>query len=254
MFRPLSRTLTERLIPIPLVSTRAFASSPHFFTTGKKSDPKSNTPKVAETKKSSISAAVKPAETAKPVENAKTVEPQKSDPIVVKEKRSSKAKTSKQPKFRAKYPDMKITEITKKIGENWRNLGDEEKQTYQQKYLQAKAEWQAEEKNWLDSLTSLDYVRENIRRRAQKLKPIRDPNAPRRPQGSYMCFASWQQKQPENSKLTVMERGKLIGEKWKSLKPENKKVFEEHAARDRERYDHELLEYNKQLAQLNQNA
>jgi hypothetical protein len=36
----------------------------------------------------------------------------------------------KRPEVVAKYPNLKVTEIAKKIGELWKNLSDAEKQVY----------------------------------------------------------------------------------------------------------------------------
>lgn len=45
------------------------------------------------------------------------------------------------------YPDLEHTEIIRKIGENWKNLADQEKVRYEQIYKQKIAEWKKQTNN-----------------------------------------------------------------------------------------------------------
>lgn len=46
--------------------------------------------------------------------------------------------TEKRPEVTKKYPDLKFTEVGKKLGEMWRSLGEESKEPYKQKALKDK--------------------------------------------------------------------------------------------------------------------
>eukprot|EP00954_Amorphochlora_amoebiformis_P002684 211116-Amorphochlora_amoeboformis.AAC.1 len=73
-----------------------------------------------------------------------------------------------------------------------------------------------------------------------KRKKSRDPNAPKRASNAYMIFCKSRRSQPPQ--LLVIPRAKL-GEIWRDLRPDEKRPFEEQAARDRQRYKKEMKEY-----------
>jgi hypothetical protein len=60
-------------------------------------------------------------------------------------------------------------------------------------------------------------------------KKSKDPNKPKRPMTSFMFFSQEYRKKvaEENKDLKVTEIGKKLGEMWKKVSPDEKKVFEE---------------------------
>ncbi len=52
----------------------------------------------------------------------------------------------------------------------------------------------------------------------------------------------------ENPEITFGQVGKVLGERWKSLTPEDKKPYESKAEADKKRYENEKAQYlaNKQ--------
>ncbi|ELP91313.1 hypothetical protein EIN_153200 [Entamoeba invadens IP1] len=50
--------------------------------------------------------------------------------------------------IKEKFPDMKVTEVAKKAGENWKAMGEEDKKPYQDKADKAKETWKTEMKKY----------------------------------------------------------------------------------------------------------
>jgi len=82
-----------------------------------------------------------------------------------------------------------------------------------------------------------------IKRRKKKKK--KDPLRPKRAMSSFMMFAN--ERRPElkkaNPNLKITEMGSELGKIWKTFSPEEKKKYEELAARDKARYLKEMATY-----------
>lgn len=78
----------------------------------------------------------------------------------------------------------------------------------------------------------------------------KDPNAPKRSLSAYMFFANDTRDsvRSENPGISFGQVGKLLGEKWKDLSPEEKKPYEEKAENDKKRYEEEKAAYQAQQA------
>lgn len=75
------------------------------------------------------------------------------------------------------------------------------------------------------------------------------PPPPKRPLSSYILFsndirASINATTPDGKK-SVTEASKQIGEKWKTITPEEKKKYEDKASELRAKYELEATKYNK---------
>lgn len=75
----------------------------------------------------------------------------------------------------------------------------------------------------------------------------KDPDAPKRSLSAYMFFANENRDvvRSENPGVSFGQVGKLLGEKWKKLTPEEKTPFETKAEADKKRYEKEKAEYAK---------
>ncbi|KAL1916519.1 uncharacterized protein VTP21DRAFT_5710 [Calcarisporiella thermophila] len=76
-------------------------------------------------------------------------------------------------------------------------------------------------------------------------KRKKDPNAPKRPLSAYMLFSQEKRKQvlEENPDVKFTEVGKLLGAMWKELSEEEKKIYNDKASKDKERYEREKADY-----------
>jgi hypothetical protein len=72
---------------------------------------------------------------------------------------------------------------------------------------------------------------------ATKSAPPKDPNAPKRARGSYVCFTFEMRPKimEEYPGIKFVEMGSILGERWRNLPPEEKKRYEDMAAQDKAR-------------------
>ncbi|KFO37156.1 Transcription factor A, mitochondrial [Fukomys damarensis] len=97
--------------------------------------------------------------------------------------------------FRAEYPELKVAELAKRIGEQWRELPDAEKKIYEDAY---KEEWKAykEEVNRIrKALTPAELAERNLqglykRKRIIKKKELLMLGKPKKARTAYNIFLS----------------------------------------------------------------
>ncbi|CAG8604708.1 4171_t:CDS:2 [Ambispora gerdemannii] len=255
IFRQLTKTLSLRIIKSHVTTLqvpfcRAFGSTPHCLAAVESVEAK-RTPKKESSPKKASSAAVK-------TKTARSISKTKKEPIPKPDEGPKKPGSSynffyseKMQKIRAENPSMRVSEIMKKVGDLWSNSSEEEKKPYQEKFTQAKQKYDEAYKKWFESMTSLDIIRQNALRKAHKKKPMKDPSYPKRAVSSYMIFNKWLQTQPSAANIeSITERAKYVAEEWKKLSPEEKKKWEDLYMKDKARFNAEVNEYQKKLANL----
>lgn len=80
---------------------------------------------------------------------------------------------------------------------------------------------------------------------SKKGKAKKDPNAPKRGKSSFMFFSTEvrAKTKEENPGISFGDLGKMIGEMFRSLSPEEKSKYEKMAAEAKEKYDGEMKTY-----------
>lgn len=80
----------------------------------------------------------------------------------------------------------------------------------------------------------------------------KDPNAPKRALSAYMFFANENRDivRSENPDVTFGQVGRILGERWKALTPDEKTPYEAKAEADKKRYESEKELYNATRAWL----
>lgn len=83
------------------------------------------------------------------------------------------------------------------------------------------------------------------KRRGRKKGSKKDPNAPKRATGAYVFFTKEMRPiiSQQHPGIKFVDMGKLLGEKWRDLDPENKRKYEEMASQDKVRFRREKDEY-----------
>ncbi|EWC44614.1 hypothetical protein DRE_06603 [Drechslerella stenobrocha 248] len=82
-------------------------------------------------------------------------------------------------------------------------------------------------------------------KRKYRRHPRPDENAPEKPPSAYVMFANHIREELKGQTLSFTEIARMVGEKWKSLEPDQKDIFEYQAATLKERYSQELATYKK---------
>ena len=88
-------------------------------------------------------------------------------------------------------------------------------------------------------------MKEQDRCKANKVKILKDPDAPKRPASSYSLFCAKERVnvQQEIQTCKGSEVQKELGKRWAALDDKSKEVFEEEAKKDKERYEEEMRSY-----------
>nr|XP_048307482.1 transcription factor A, mitochondrial isoform X1 [Myodes glareolus] len=173
--------------------------------------------------------------------------------------------TEQLPKFKAKHPDAKLSELIRKIGAAWRELPEAEKKVYEADF---KAEWKAYKEamsKFKDQLTPTQLVsfeKEVRQKRLKKKASIRKRELtllgkPKRPRSAYNIYVceSFQQAKDASAQVSraagcLQGKLKTINEAWKNLSSDEKQVYIQLAKDDRIRYDNEMKSWEEQMAEV----
>jgi len=140
-----------------------------------------------------------------------------------------------------------VTAVTKKASEVWKSMTDEEKAPWEAKFKEAQAAYTA----YKDSDS---FVPPEKKRGKKEEKKEKDPEAPKKPVGgAYGVFQN--EKRAEFMKI-AKEKGekgfgpvaKMVSEAFKQLSAEDRKVYEEKAAKAMEEYKVVMAAYREKRA------
>ena len=145
-------------------------------------------------------------------------------------------------------PEMKGAEITKKLAEMWKALSDKKKEKYNSKYKTELDSWKEEMKGYeAPSTEELQKLPENRGRVPGAKRKKKDPNEPKRPKNAYQFFCEdkrddIKEENPDASPADVM---RLLGEAWKEVKDNEKKVkkYKKKADAAKEEYAQKMKKY-----------
>ncbi|CAG7918079.1 unnamed protein product [Penicillium olsonii] len=102
--------------------------------------------------------------------------------------------------------------------------------------------------NALQSRSPFNMPKEKSTRKAPEKRQARrkkDPNAPKRGLSAYMFFANDNRDKvrEENPGISFGQVGKQLGDKWKALSEDDRKPYDDKAAKDKKRYEEEKAAY-----------
>ena len=147
---------------------------------------------------------------------------------------------------------MTFGQLAKFTSHMYKNLTPEEKAAWQARASQDKARYDAQIAAYQpppghDARGVL--IEENRPRKRNKRGP-RDPAAPKRASGAYVFFTNYMRPivNKEFPGIKFVELGKLLGERWRALIPEQKKEYEEMAAQDKIRFQIQMQQYTANQA------
>jgi hypothetical protein len=158
----------------------------------------------------------------------------------------------KRAKVKEENPELKGTEIMKKLGEMWKALSDKKKEKYNSPYKAELEAWKEEMKGYeAPSEDELKKLPENHGRvGGVKKRKTRDPNEPKRPKTAYQWFSEdvreeIKEANPEADSKEIM---KLIGQAWTEVKEDEKKVkkYNKKAEKAKAEYQEKMKAYKKE--------
>jgi HMG (high mobility group) box len=151
--------------------------------------------------------------------------------------------------FKRENPGMTFGQLAKYTSLMYKNLTPEEKEAWDSRAQQDKTRYDAEISAYVpppghDARGVLYEVQRRPKKRNKK-RPKKDPSMPKRPAGAYVFFTNFMRPKvlAEFQGITFVDLGKVMGERWRALPPEEKKRFEDMAAEDKIRFQREMQEY-----------
>lgn len=154
--------------------------------------------------------------------------------------------------FKRENPGMTFGQLAKYTSHMYKNLTPEEKATWESRSQQDKARYDAEMAVYVPppghdarGVLIVDQAPKKRNKRGPK-----DPAAPKRASGAYVFFTNEMRPQvlKEYPGIRFVELGKVLGERWRALTPEQKKKFENMAADDKVRFQMEMQQYTANQA------
>jgi hypothetical protein len=132
-------------------------------------------------------------------------------------------------------PDMKATDVTKKLAEMWREADDDLKQEYKEKSEKDKERYNEE----LDSYVPKEGFQNPKNKKSAKTKKT---SGPKKPLNAYMWFCK-DKRDELKGKFSNVEILRELGAMWKKLSDKKKKLYVDKAEEDKERYNEEMKNY-----------
>ena len=154
--------------------------------------------------------------------------------------------------FKRENPGMTFGQLAKYTSHMYKNLTPEEKATWESRSQQDKARFDAEMAVYVPppghdarGVLIVDQAPKKRTKRGPK-----DPAAPKRASGAYVFFTNEMRPQvlKEYPGIRFVELGKVLGERWRALTPDQKKKFENMAADDKVRFQMEMQQYTANQA------
>jgi len=131
-------------------------------------------------------------------------------------------------KVKAENPDYSITEVAKELGKRWATLNPDIKNSYEQRYQDARRVYESEMNNY-------------------KPKKKKDPNAPKQPLSAYFIFSTEERLKvkEENPTYSICEVAKELGRRWAEMDPAVKQRYQQRAEEERQKYDNDMANYRQ---------
>lgn len=157
--------------------------------------------------------------------------------------------------LKVQYPEKKLTELTTLMATEWKAMDEATKKTYQDRaiadkenYLTALAEYKKTE-NYTQYQVKLSGWKEEQKLTASKkaAKKPKDVNAPKKPPTAYFLFTNKVRAAvtAANPDMKITEIAKVLGQKWKEISEEEKKEYQDEAAKLKEQHKITVEEYKK---------
>lgn len=162
---------------------------------------------------------------------------------------------SERSKIRAEQPSLSITEVSKILGERWKELSSDDKKPFEEQAKEDKERYSEEMKNYVppdagsgdegggsdddDGPSTKKAKKESSTKKPRKVK---DKNEPKKNVTSFVFFGNDMRAKvrSENPGMSMTEVTKELGRRWKELPEEERKQYEQLAKADKERYMTEM--------------
>jgi hypothetical protein len=154
--------------------------------------------------------------------------------------------------FKRENPGMSFGQLAKYTSHMYKNMSPHEKAQWEARSQSDKARYDAEILAYAPppGHDARGVLIEDHRPRKRPKRVQRDPTAPKRASGAYVFFTNEMRPKvlQEFPGIKFVELGRVLGERWRDLTPEQKKRYEDLAAGDKLRFQMEMQQYNTSQA------
>mmetsp|Transcript_26301 Transcript_26301/g.37692 ORF Transcript_26301/g.37692 Transcript_26301/m.37692 type:complete len:373 (+) Transcript_26301:320-1438(+) len=162
--------------------------------------------------------------------------------------------------FKAENPGMTFGQLSKFTSHMYKNLSPEERAIWDERSRQDKERYKAQMSAYVpppnyDGRGNPVQPQVSKSSRGSRHAAPKDPNAPKRARGSFVCFTFDMRPKimEEYPGIKFVEMGAILGERWRNLSPEEKKKYEDVAAQDKARFHAEMQQYQQAQQEQAQN-
>ncbi|KAM9061054.1 transcription factor A, mitochondrial [Sarcophilus harrisii] len=160
------------------------------------------------------------------------------------------------PLLKEQNPDLKSTEIIKKLAEAWRELPQSKKKVYEEA---TKAEFEVYKEENSKYIAELNHAEKKNLKEEKRRKRVRKEiikkkreltifGKPKKPRSGYNIFISEHFK--EGKGISSQETMKILNEEWKNLSPSQKQVYLQLAEDDKIRYANEIKSWEEKMIEI----
>lgn len=156
--------------------------------------------------------------------------------------------------FKRENPGMTFGQLAKYTSHMYKNLTSEEKSMWESRAAQDKIRYDTAIAAYIpppghDSQGVLIVDHHTSKRKRSKRSP-KDPLAPKRASGAYVFFTNDMRPKvfAEFPGIKFVDLGRVLGERWRALQPEEKRCYEGLAAEDKVRFQVQMQQYTANQA------
>jgi len=157
--------------------------------------------------------------------------------------------------FKSENPGMTFGQLAKYTSHMYKSLTPVEKNRWEAHAFQDKARYEAEMASYVPppGYDTQGNLVEDHRLSKKYMKKTKDPNAPKRNRGSFVFFTFDMRPKIliELPGIKFVEMGSVMGERWRALLPEERKKYEDMAAKDKIRFNDDMQKYTASKALAN---
>jgi len=150
--------------------------------------------------------------------------------------------------FKRENPGMTFGQLAKYTSHMYKNLTAEEKATWESRAAQDKGRYDSEIATYVPppGHDARGVLIEDHRPRKRNKRGPKDPLAPKRASGAYVFFTNEMRPKvnAEYPGIKFVDLGKVLGERWRALTPQQKKRYEDMAGDDKVRFQVEMQQYS----------
>ncbi|CAF0734428.1 unnamed protein product [Adineta steineri] len=137
----------------------------------------------------------------------------------------------------AKYPNIKLGEMSIKMAEHWKTLTEEQRQVYSKKSQEQKALYEDEKKHLSDTDLKTVHAEEKIKKIEQQVRKLIKQIPTKKPRSAYIHYIS----SLDRAGVDLKDFMKTASEKWAKLSDTDRKKYEDIYLKEKREYTQDLL-------------